>query len=605
VSGIYGIVGGPELPDASLMAARLTHRGCITGEVVRPQVRAGCIGARASVASSADGRWIAVADASIYNVEALVSGLPRGALDGPPSAASLMLALHAAHGRDGIEKIDGEFAAVLVHVDSLSVVLCRDYFGCRPLHYAPLGGGGVAFASEYKALLALSRVSAEPDRDMVQYVQNAKRLPLGRTLLKHVHAAPPGTVLTLDRRANEKERLTFEPLRSDVTVYSEAEVAELVLARLRDAVVRRTRDVERVGLALSGGIDSIGMASLIREVLPGKPLFTFTAGSDEDDPEIKTAGEAAKLLGSTHEVVLTPPSLLRDSLPELTWHLEDPLARTEALQLWKIGRAAAGKVDVLLSGQGADGVFGGMPRHMLLALMKRLPPLRKGLREFYTYTQLGLPPQAVIGRLLAWAKFRGNLPPVPRVTGAALPEAWTFPPVGREFINRVMAAGFQAGVCQDIPKFERTFAASGLDYRPPYYDLGFVRSGFTITDDLKIRGSKQKYILRRSLDGLVPPRFRELKKFPQRMNVDAAFSDAMVDIVTRTLTPERITSRGFFAVEDIRRLSAARRNGRFLPEAAARLWTVVLTEMWAQRFLDARGEAPVPAVPVLTSRLTP
>jgi asparagine synthase (glutamine-hydrolysing) len=384
----------------------------------------------------------------------------------------------------------------------------------------------------------------------------------------------------------------------DVSVHSEDEAKELVLSGLREAIRRRTADLDRIGLALSGGIDSIGVAFLIRALLPQKPLFTFTAGSHSRDPEILTAAEAVRELGSTHRQIVTPPTLLADTLPSLVWHLEDPYSRTESLQLWKVGEAAAGRVDVLFSGQGADSLYAGMPKYMLLSLMKRLPPLRRGLREFYTFTQLGLPPTSFTGRLLQVAKFKGTLPPVPRVRGASLPSPVPFPAVDAQFINRIMARGFQAGCAQDIQKFERPFAAFGLGYRSPFHDLGLVRSAYTITDELKIRGMQQKYILRRALESVMPSRFLSLKKFPQRMNVDQQFSQSLDQFADRVLSPSAIESRGFFRIDEIRQLRAAGRNGRYHPEAAARLWTVILTELWARQFIDERGAAPVEAAPV-------
>lgn len=593
---VFGVVGS-VVDGAALdeMVRRLAHRGRTPWLGTRRSDGVmGTLGRDATAAPCEVDQFTVACDARIYDPEALRERLGDAGIANPPlEPAGLLLAVHRTLGFAGIEAVDGDFAFAIVDRGRGELLLGRDFFGCAPLYYTVLPAGGVAFASEYKALLAIPGVPADVDRDMVQYLQAAKRLPLGRTLLRHVRAVPPGGVLRLDLSGRRQTWSAFRPLDVRVTVRSEAEAVELIRSCLLDACRRRSADQDRIGIALSGGIDSIAMAFLFRRLYPDREIYTYTAGYGPDDREVVIARRVAERIASVHREVITPSTLLRNGWPRLVWHLEDPYSRSEALQLYEVGRAAAGEVAVLFSAQGADGLFGGMPKYKLLWLMKVLPPLRTGLAEFYNLTQFGTRARTMAGRLLAWIKYRNTVPPVPAILGATdQPEPIVFPPMSADFINRVLAGGFQRGVCQDIQKFERGFAAWGIGYRSPFYDMGLVRSAYTIADRLKIRRGIQKYIFRKAMASVVPREFCGIPKFPQRMRYDSHFADELDALADRVLDPTAVADRKLFAASSLSALRAARRGGRYRDEAAMRLWTAIATELWAETFVDGRGRPP-------------
>jgi asparagine synthase (glutamine-hydrolysing) len=305
-----------------------------------------------------------------------------------------------------------------------------------------------------------------------------------------------------------------------------------------------------------------------------------------------TAADVARDVGSIHHTVLTPPSLVTASLAKLVWHLEDPIARSEALQLLRIGEVAADFVPVLLSGQGADGLFAGMARHRLIQMAGRMPLLRGPLFEIFDLTQLGIQPDGIVGKTLAALLYRGKVPPVPTVIGGGSVTRADRTPPGPDFLNRTLAAGYQNSAQQDAGKFERPFAASGVGYASPCLDVSFARMAFTIDERLKIRRGMEKYIFRSSLDSVVPPRFRSVPKHPQRMRYDVEFADCLDQLADALLSASAVKSRGFFeqrSVDRLRRRSAGR---PYATEAAMRLWTALATETWARLFLDNGGNPP-------------
>ncbi len=576
MGALFGIIGAGSHAQMEAMGARLAHRGGrIAIEPVGDHAWLGVVAHDTKSRLSVAGGVGIACDATLYD----------------HSDPATTFATAFGQGPEALEAIDGDFA--VAHVDSTAgtLTLARDFFGSRPLYTAALPGGGLAFTSEYKALLAIEGVEASPDRQMLRRLQHGKRLPPGSTLLSSVHEVMPGGVSRWDCGHGLERTFTFAPLEPTGAVTDADRACELIRARFEAAARRRAEGEGPLGLALSGGIDSIALAFLFRRLWPDRTIHTFTAGSHEQDHEIVTARRVADAIDAEHHEIITPASMLASGMPELIWHMEDPFSRSEAFQLYEIGRAAsAAGLRSLHHAQGADGMFAGMPKYGLLALMNKYPILRPSLEEFWHFTQMGAPPRRLLARLGVWAKFRGSVPPVPGVIGTSVPAPSPLAAAGPQFINRVTCGGFQLGVCQDLHKFERPWAAFGVEARTPNHDLGYVRAAFTIDDALKIRDGQQKWIFRRAMEPWVPAEFRDIPKFPQRMEANLALADALDAIADEMLSPEAVRERGIFEPDSIQRLRRSDRSKPYSHEGGMRLWTAIMTELWARAFVDRRGE---------------
>jgi asparagine synthase (glutamine-hydrolysing) len=591
MGAIFAVIGTVTEAELRHMQDMLGHRGPESA-VQRhgDRLALGAVARAPDACIARLGDHSIVCSATLYNRARLVARLREAGCEGPQSPAEVILAMYRTLGAESLDDIDGDFAFVLVDRATGDVLVGRDYFGTRSLFYTRTASGNVAFATEYKAFLALTDMQPTVDRGMVQHLQYAKRLPGGHTLLKGVHATPIGGVARVSDDGGTAFAHRFAPLEVDISVRSEEQAAQLVRQKLTEAVRRRTADLDPIGLALSGGVDSIALAFLCRKLYPDRRIHTFTAGHGPDDPEMATAATVAKRVGSVHHGVVTPPELVSESLRRMVWNLEDPIARSEVLQHYAIAREAQRFVDVLVSGQGSDLLFAGMPKYKLLWLMRWLPPLRGGLTEFYHLTQIGLKPTGVLGRAMEWAYYRGKLPPVPRVLGCDFaPQPGELAPMGPEFVNRNMAKGLRDGILS--PKFERGFGAFGLEHRTPFCDRDLARTAFSITDRLKIRRGQEKYIFRRALADVVPSEFHQLAKFPQRMLYDEAFADALDEVADDVLNEEAVSRRGLFDPDSIRLLRARPGGRAYSSEGAMRLWTAVGTELWARQFLDREAAA--------------
>ena len=593
MKAIYGALGKVTEKEIDAMGTRLLHRG--KRQTVKRVSKNLFFGSASHNSESdhtfTDGRFTIVADAALYNRAELADSLARS--DSQPKTDSneeIILNLYKRNEIAGLNKINGSFAFAIWDELRREIAVGRDFFGFQPLFYTVLPSGGVAFSSEYKGLLALSAVSFNPDREMIQHLQNCKKLPIGRTLLRNVYSVPPGSLIVLNESGVEVRRQQMPKLALNIVHRSEKEASEKVKDALFRAIECRVDSQQPIGIALGGGIDSIGLVCVCRSLYPNAEIHTFTAGYGRGDSDLLNAARVAKAMNTIHHEVSTPPLLLTTRLTNLVWHLEDPYARSESLQLYELAGEARNFVPALISAQGADGLFGGMPRAKILSYVTKAEILRKSLEEFYTLTQIGVRPRSLLGRTMDALYFRGTVAPVPKVVGTSYsPEPIKFPIGKTEFVNQMLVNGFQAGQSQDIPKFEKSLAAWGIAYSSPFYDRSLVETAYSIPECLKIKGGIQKYILRKALFGVVPDGLLNVPKLPQRMNYDLEFSNVLDQVAAKYLSNERVKARGFFRVSDIERLKRRKSDAPYSPEGGMRLWTALLTEIWAIEFLDNRG----------------
>jgi asparagine synthase (glutamine-hydrolysing) len=275
----------------------------------------------------------------------------------------------------------------------------------------------------------------------------------------------------------------------------------------------------------------------------------------------------------------------------MVWYLEDPAGREETAFLYVTSREAARYVDMLMAGYAADAFFGGMPRHLIAKAALQLPLARRPLQEFFAHSQAGLTPKTMLGRALVKLYHRDRSYPPPRIIGAAqLPEVDGLKPTGdqpfSEFLRRVLLRG-AAG-----QKVERLHACFGLAFNSPFMDNKVSDCAFEIPDRLKIRGRTQKYILRKAFEDILPSHILSRRKTLQKLKHDLAFSEVLDHLAEEFLPPGSVSSRGLFEAGYVERLLQRPAGSAYATERAYRIWTMVLTEVWCQLFLDRRGQRP-------------
>lgn len=593
MGAVYGILGPAEAGELRRMGERLGHRGTASAEwSPGAGLSLGVRGAPGAVQSQRDGP--VVFDGRIDNRELLARRMGRPSESGGPASDAVLAGeLWWTLGTEGLALIAGQFALALWDGSARRLILARDRVGYAPLYFA-LAGDRLVFASEYKALLALDSVPATPNRGALQSIHSTKWVRPGVTCLEAIYPVAPGSCLEVNGDRVSSQRYWNIPVR--IADGDEAAHASRLRESFLETLRQQIEPYGRVGISLSGGLDSAIVAAGVRAVAGEREVHTISAGYGPDDRELQNAETVARRLGTTHHAVVLDPDDLPGLLPWMVWHLEEPIGREDIAYLYVAAREAAEYVDLVVTGFGFDGLFAGLPRHRLVDLGVKLPPFRRPLEEFYDYTFRSVEPRSFAGRALRAAYFRGREFPAPRVIDAApLPAFPGFPRGEDQPLTNFLRRGFMVLPYQH--PLERLYAGVGLRMNAQHTNPDFIATAFSIPDRLKIRGRTQKYILRRACEGLLPPAILATGKSFNRLKHDAHMSEVLDRLAEDLLSRATLVERGLFEPSYVARLRRRGAGRPYSQERAYRLWSLLLTELWAQTFLDERGAAPAAILP--------
>ncbi len=393
--GLAGIVGPHDAGLLERLAAALHHRGPDGGGVFRaPEEEVGLVARRLAILdleggrqpmTSADGRLAIVFNGEIYNTPELRERLEREghrfATD--HSDTELVLALYERRGESCLTELSGMFAFAIYDGRRRTIFGARDRLGIKPLYLAR-PGGGLAFASELRALLRVPGVERELDRQSLFHYLSLRFVPGERSILRGVSRLPPGHLFRFDlvRRELAVERwwrLQFRPEPG-----SREEWRARLREELRAAVRRWSLSDVPIACSLSGGLDSSAVVALMAEA-GLSDLRTYTLGftSEEDSAlnELPLARALARRYGTEHHELVVDAAELLDDLPALVWALDEPYGG--GLPSWYVFRFMAEEVKVGMTGTGGDELFGNYRRFVPFERGRLGRLRRRGVRRYH------------------------------------------------------------------------------------------------------------------------------------------------------------------------------------------------------------------------------
>jgi asparagine synthase (glutamine-hydrolysing) len=580
VPALLGIVGEGSLDELRLMADRMAYRGALL-RVARPapNLLLGELQSSAGELDAVAGLCLD-ADAPLY---------PRGpqdsrSFDEACAADRVRLATDLRRrGAAALADVTGTFA--LAHWDETAkdVLLATDPLGYKTFYWVELPGR-VAFASDYKALLALEDCPAELDRDALQTYLVHFRGPPDRSLLRGVRPLAQAARLRIhDGRVSHDADVLSRRERSRGSF---AANARLLRSRLEFAVASQLAGVDRASILLSGGFDSLALLALVRRVRPDIRLTSHTIGHGPDDPDIVGARAAAAHFNCEHFEQIYDLGRLATDLRRVVWQTEDLSGREEAVLQSSITGVAADGQRVVLSGYGADALFAGMPRHRILWMRDCAPPpLRGALCELFQYTQYRRTPHSFLGRQLVARAYRGDLVQPPAVIGART--------VGGEGGCVSLARYRQKNVAptSGFAHDEPVLATQGAALAMPFLEPSVVEVALASPDRHLIGLRGQKLLLRAAVAGLLPAPMRGIRKTIQRFRHDRGLADAFQPLLRDLDLSRSLVDRGLFTSKELAPLIACEAGGALSSEQIHALWSLACAELWMRMFIDQRGRA--------------
>lgn len=581
--------------------------------------------------SNEDGTvWIAF-NGEVYNYRELKPQLESlGHTFRTASDTECIVHAYEQWGRDCVHHLRGMFAFAIWDGRQRRLFLARDRMGQKPLVYR-LADHRLTFASELKALLQIPGARREIDPQAVADYVALQYVPHPRTMLQGYHKLPPAHWAEFNARTGDLTirpywRAPFARPQAIEGVQSGDKIGpmspEAWKGRLREtlteAVRLRMRSDVPFGAFLSGGIDSTIITGLMQQQLTQR-VQTFSIGfSVKQFDERSYAREAAAKLGTDHHEFVVDPSAV-EMLPRLTWHYDEPFGDSSAIPTMYLSQLTRQHVTVALTGDGGDELFAGYDRYRAVELASRIDRLPWLVRGLLTSRVWQLLPASVRqkSRLRQIRRFLAALGQTPErryANWVSIFDDSRRPGLfSRDFTARLQGydgASFlmqayancaepdmvQRTTCVDVEsylpcdiltKVDIASMAFSLEARSPFMDHKVAELAAQIPRDLKLVGGRGKQILIDTFRDILPESIQRRPKMGFGVPLDHWFRNELREMVADTLLDPKSLGRGYFDPAAVRRLVEEHLKSQW--DHSARLWLLLVFELWHQKFIDAAG----------------
>lgn len=516
-------------------------------------------------------------------------------------------------GSDVVQHLRGMFAFAVWDRQDKRLFLARDQFGIKPLYYATTPAGTV-FASEKKCILAMAEdigLDLSLDSRAIVHYTDLQYVPEPESLHAGIRRLESGTYATVQPGGELAATRWFTPTFpvSPVRPGSEDATFAKIAAALEDSVAKHMRADVTVGSFLSGGIDSTAIATLAKRHNPN--LLTFTTGFERQGySEVDVAAESAAAIGAEHIVKVVSPEEFADAVPKIMWYLDDPVADPALVPLYFVAAEARKHVKVVLSGEGADELFGGYTIYkepLSLAAFDRVPsPMKKVLARVGAALPDGVRGKSLLerGTTPMEERYYGNArsfnyAQLERVLRDVRPE-WDHREVtapiyaaseGMDPVARMQHLDLFTWLRGDIlVKADKITMANSLELRVPFLDKVVFDAAESLPVEMKISHGTTKYALRQAMERIVPAHVLHRKKlgFPVPIRHWLAGDELhswAAEQIRESGTDHIFNKEEVTAMLEEHRVAMTSGSG---PDHSRRLWTILAFMVWHGIFVEKR-----------------
>src|SRR5258705_9275563 len=516
-------------------------------------------------------------------------------------------------GADCPNHLRGMFAFAIWDERSKELFIARDRVGKKPLLYAKVNGQFI-FGSEFSALLQHPGISKEIDFEALNHYLSFMCVPAPLTAYQAIRKLEPGHSLRYRKGEINIERY-WQPDFSKKLDISEQEAGQRTIDILRDAVKVRLMSEVPLGAFLSGGIDSSAVVALMAEE-SSTPVKTFSIGFEEQDfSELHHARRVAEHVGPEHHEFIVRPDAL-EVLPILVEHYGEPYADSSAIPTYYVARETRKHVTVALNGDGGDESFAGYERYAAMRLAERYHRIPAVLRESVVRQTIELMPSSETkrSRIRDLKRFiqSASLPKVERYlrwvsvfdtqakqdlltenfrrqtngdSAASILDPWFTRANGSGIVDAALLADIMTYLPNDLlVKVDIATMANSLEARSPFLDHHVIEFAASLPEKYKLRGLTTKYLLKQMLRKLLPAENLDRRKMGFGVPISHWFRGKLQPFLRETLLAETSLNRGLFRPEAVKRLVELHTGGE--RDYSPQLWTLLMLELWFQRFID-------------------
>ncbi|MEW6003266.1 MAG: asparagine synthase (glutamine-hydrolyzing) [Nitrospirota bacterium] len=506
-----------------------------------------------------------------------------------------------------VEKLCGMFAFAIYDQRKGQLFIARDRLGIKPLYFYN-DKEMFVFSSEIKAILNTKLVASEVNYDAIDFYVRLGYVPSPETMFNKIYKLRPGCYIVVDEvLTHSQEYWNLKSFKTSQMSFEEA--CEELRGILKRTIQNHLVSDVPLGVFLSGGLDSSTVVACMSEILDN-PVKTFSVGYDDEIEvsELEYARKIARRFNTEHYEFLLKPGEFFESIKTFLYYCEEPIVESAAIALYQLSKLARSSVTVLLSGEGADELFGGYPLYWRMGSIER----------YYRYV-----------RLVPWIRrnvFLRQLPEkfqkylfwfsvpleeryktvscdvVPSVRDDIYERDFRDSLDGKveDFFRLVYSKLSDLSVLQKmlyvdtrywlpddlLLKADKMTMATSVELRVPFLDHKLVEFAFSLPDHFKVNRTQGKLLIKKAMEGLLPDDiiYRQKRGFP--VPISKWFSSDLLSVASEILLDNRTFSRGYFKRHYIEKLLSSHKMGR--EDLSRRIFSLLVLEFWHRMYIDER-----------------
>ncbi|WP_338785843.1 asparagine synthase (glutamine-hydrolyzing) [Metabacillus sp. FJAT-53654] len=546
-----------------------------------------------------DRYWITF-NGEIYNyLELKQSLMKKGYTFNTDSDTEVIVALYSHIGERVVNELRGMFSFIIWDKEKKELFGARDHFGIKPFFYYETQSDFYC-SSEKKSILLALKGESIIDMESLHHYLTYQYVPEPSTLSIEISRLEPGSFFTKKLGCPMKIQSYFKPTFCPIDKPFGQEVKKIQDV-LRDSVDMHLRSDVPVGAFLSGGIDSSSIVALASKVHP--KIKTFTVGFEREGfSEIELAQQTAYELDVENIHYVVKPEELIKELPKIVWHLDEPVADPALVPLYFIAREARKHVKVVLSGEGADELFGGYNIYQEPHALKYFNYFPRSMRKSWN-VMASMLPEGTKGKSYI---ERGTTNLESRYIGNAkifnesekeqllknYHDEWDFKTVTKDYyqsirhlhdVQKMQFIDLHTWLRGDIlVKADRMTMAHSLELRVPFLDKEVYKVASQLKSSLTVTNQQTKYIFRKAMEGIIPYSVLNRKKLGFPVPIRHWLQNELFDWAYQLI----IESRTNHLFEKNFLLFLLSEHQRGFRDHSRKIWTVLIFMIWHQVYIE-------------------
>ena len=546
-----------------------------------------------------DGKLVLLFNGEIYNYQSIREDLLKaGHVFTTKTDSEVILHGYEEYGKKILDRLRGMFAFIIWNKETKELFGARDIFGIKPFYYYQKNGEFL-FGSEIKSFLSHPKFEKELDEDMIPLYLSYEYIPDERTIFKNVFKLPGAHCFTYkDGKLNVERYYRIEyNIEDDKTLdyWEDAITKEFT----ESVAMHQISDVE-VGCFLSSGVDS---SYVVKEISKGtKKVKTFSVGYEEEKySELPYAQDFSSVVGVPNIANKVSADEFFEAVPEIQYYMDEPLPNPSEIPLYFLAKNARKYVKVVLSGEGADELFGGYPMYLAGGHFDRYAhkvprPVRKALGTLAKHAPNFKGKNFLVrGSMEPYQRFmRANYvfqsaerqKYLKRPIATKLPEEYSkryFDEVPNlDEPTQLQYVDMHTWMIYDILlKADRMSMANSLELRVPFLDKKMLELSTRIPSRFRAANETTKIALRSAAIKQLPERTANKKKlgFPVPLN-DWLREDKYYNMVKRAFQSD--IAEKFFVTDELMRLLDDHKSGKALN--MQKIWSFYTFILWYEQF---------------------